>query len=245
MVVFAALSPASAQSRGKAPATSPPRTTPDLPVTPLAPSRPGTRLALLITSEAGRTDFESALARQLAAAGDGVLILDARAYFGATKTPARAADELGALVRRYGAVWNRSRLLVVGNSRGADIAPFVANRIPVDLKERLDGVVLIGPAGRASFSLNLRDVVGTRTRPTDLPVMPELERLRGVPLVCSYGRAEHQPFCTRVDSTLAAIVVRDGGHKLGGADAAIIAKLIADRVRADSDSRGAPPPNKP
>ena len=201
-----------------------------IPVTAVAPARAGTRLVLVISGEAGRTDFEASLARELSAGGSGVLILDAKAYLSSAKTPARAAAEVEEAIRRYGKVWNRSRVVIVGNSRGADIAPFIANRLSQDLRAQVDGVVLLGPAGRASFELSLREAVSKRPRPTDLPVRPELERLRGTRLLCAYGRQESDSFCTRVDSSLVHVVMRPGGHKLAQADATDIAKLIQAEV---------------
>jgi len=203
---------------------------PPLPLTPIAPARAGTRIVVLITGEAGRSDFESALGRELADSGSGVLILDAKVYLSTAKSPARAASEVEEAVRRYAKVWNRPRIVLVGYSRGADIAPFIANRLSADLKAQVDGVVLLAPAGRASFELTLRETVTKRPRTTDLPVMPELERLRGTTLLCAYGRQEMGAFCSRVDSTLMHVVVRGGGHKLAQSDGKSIAKLIRERV---------------
>lgn len=203
---------------------------PPLPLTAVAPARAGTRVVVLITGEAGRTEFETALARDLADSGSGVLILDTKAYLNTAKSPSRAANEVEEALRRYARVWNRPHIIIVGYSRGADIAPFIANRLSADLKPMVDGVVLLGPGGRASFELTLREAVTKRPRTTDLPVMPELERLRGTKLLCAYGRQETAPFCARVDSTLMRVVVRGGGHKLAQGDGKSIAKLILDRV---------------
>jgi len=201
-----------------------------LPITAFAPGGLGTRVILLITSEAGRTAFESALARELAARGSGVLVLDAKAYLSSPKSPSRMAAESEETLRRYAKVWNRPRVVIVGYSRGADVAPFIANRLSAELKQQLDGVVMLGPAGRASFEITLRDAVTRRPRPTDLPVRPELERLRGTRLLCAYGRQEPAPFCSRVDSTLMHVVVRSGGHKLAPDDGKAIAQMIVERV---------------
>jgi type IV secretory pathway VirJ component len=137
---------------------------------------------------------------------------------------------VGEAVRRYERVWNRQRLVVVGYSRGADIAPFVVNRLASDLHANVDGVVLLGPAGRASFEMTIREVVGAKARATDLPVMPELERLRGTPLVCAYGKEERGSFCSRVDSTLIRVVARDGGHRLAAADTKVVLKIMSERL---------------
>ena len=202
-----------------------------MPITAVAPGRAGTQLVMMVTGEAGLTEFEEALAQALATTGDGVLLLDSREYLRAARSPAQVASAASATIQRYAQTWNRQRLVLVGYSRGADVAPFIANRLSKPVRETLDGLVMISPSGRASFELTLRDVVRLRPRATDLPVMPELERLRGTRLVCDYGGNERAAFCTRVDSTLARPVVRSGGHDLHAADGAQIARLITELVR--------------
>lgn len=228
-LVAALMACAPASGAQKAPA-KPPTAPPPFPITAVAPSKAGERLVFIITGEGGKTDFETALARDLSADGAGVLIFDSRAYLASAKTPARTAAEVEESVRRYAKVWNRERLVVVGNSRGADLAPFIVNRLSHDVHDQVDGVVLLGPQGRASFQVTLREVVGAKPRATDLPVMPELERLRGTRIVCAYGRDERGSFCSRVDSTLIRIVARDGAHRLAAADSKVIAKILAEKL---------------
>jgi type IV secretory pathway VirJ component len=195
----------------------------------VAPGKAGERLVFVITGEGGRTPFEATLASDLAAAGSGVLVLDAKAYLATARTPDEAAREVEATIRRYATEWKRPRLVIVGHSRGADIAPFVANRLATDLRQQLDAVVMLDPGGRATFALSLRDVVSKKPRPTDSPVMPELERLRGTRVICAYSRQEPAAFCPRVDSTLVRVVLRSGGRTLRSADSRPIAQLITER----------------
>ena len=202
---------------------------PPLPITAVAPGTAGERLVFVITGEGGRTPFEATLASDLAAAGSGVLVLDAKAYLATARTPDEAAREVEATIRRYATEWKRPRLVIVGHSRGADIAPFVANRLATDLRQQLDAVVMLDPGGRATFALSLRDVVSKKPRPTDSPVMPELERLRGTRVICAYSRQEPAAFCPRVDSTLVRVVLRSGGRTLRSADSRPIAQLITER----------------
>ncbi|MCC7195298.1 MAG: hypothetical protein IT356_07075 [Gemmatimonadaceae bacterium] len=209
-------------------AQPPPATVP-LPITAVAPAARGTRLVLIITSESGRTAFEASLARALSTDGDGVLVLDARSYLSKARTPDGVAADVDATIRRFETQWSRDRLVIIGYSRGADMAPFIANRLDSATRAKLGGVVMLAPAGRATFEITLRDVIGGPPRPTDLPVMPEMERLRGTPMVCAYGREERRPFCARLDSTLAQVVVRAGGHRLSGQDGRAIAQMIAAR----------------
>jgi type IV secretory pathway VirJ component len=224
--VVAALSLAALPTRAQPPAAG----AAALPVTAVAPAATGSHLVLVITGEAGRTAFEASLARALAAEGDGVLVLDSRSYLSRARPPERVAADVGAAIQRYSRSWQRDEIVVVGYSRGADLAPFIANRLDAEVRPRLAGLVMLAPTGRATFEITLRDVMGGAPRPTDLPVMPELERLRGTPMLCAYGREERQPFCARLDSSLVKVVARAGGHRLTDPDGRALARLITERL---------------
>lgn len=222
--ILAALSVAALPTRAQPPAG----VVPALPVTVVAPGGAGSQLVLVISGEAGRSAFEASLARALAAEGEAVLVLDARSYLSRARAPERVAADVAATIGRYERTWHRDRLVIVGYSRGADLAPFIANRLGAAVRPQLAGVVMLAPAGRAAFEITLRDVIGGPPRPTDLPVMPELERLRGTPMLCAYGREERQPFCARLDSSLAKVVARAGGHRLSDPDGRAVARLITE-----------------
>jgi type IV secretory pathway VirJ component len=197
-----------------------------LPLKAVAPDSAGAQLVLILSGEAGRGPFEDALAAEFARSGAGAVVLDARSYLASAKTADTLASDVATIVRTYGARWHRSELIVVGYSRGADLAPFLANRLPGGLPTRLAEVAMVSPSGRATFELSLRDVVRTRARATDLPVMPELERLRGRAILCLYAGDERMAFCPRVDASLARVVRHPGARRLTADDAVTIARLV-------------------
>jgi type IV secretory pathway VirJ component len=114
----------------------------------------------------------------------------------------------------------------MGYSRGADIMPFVANRLPIDARARVGLLALLGLSGRASFQFHWIDILRDSHRPTDLPVAPELERLRGTRILCVYGDDEKDSACRGIDRTLAIPVERDGAHRIYGSDAPDLARTI-------------------
>jgi type IV secretory pathway VirJ component len=104
--------------------------------------------------------------------------------------------------------------------------PFVANRLPTDAKERVGLLALLGLSGRASFQFHWMDILRDSRRATDLPVAPELERLRGTRILCVYGDDEKDSACRGIDRTLAIPVERDGAHRIYGSDAPDLARTI-------------------
>jgi type IV secretory pathway VirJ component len=200
-----------------------------LPVTAERPVGDGNDLAFFITGDGGYTSADRAFARALAARGVAVLVLDARAYLRHHRSPERVAADAGRILRTGVARWHRDHIVLVGYSRGADIMPFVANRLPADLQPHVALVALFSVAPRASFEFHWRDLLFDTRRATDLPVLPELEKLRGTPILCAYGADEREPMCPTLDQSLAHVVVREGRHRLDERTA----RLLADRVLAE------------
>jgi type IV secretory pathway VirJ component len=192
----------------------------DLPLTEVPPrgGAPATgTVAVLLTGDGGWAELDRAVSASLAAHGVGVVGLDARAYLMRRRTPEEATADVARVARAYLARWSGmgndgGRLLLVGYSRGADLMPFVASRLPADLKTRVRLVALLGLATAANFQFHWSDVVKDTRRPDDRAVAPELAKLRGMRLLCVYGADERDSGCRDADSTLVTRVARPGGH---------------------------------
>jgi len=177
-------------------------------------------LAVLISGDGGWTDVDRNLAASLAATGVAVVGFNARAYLSRKRTPEQTATDLTRVIRYYMTRWNRSRVMLVGYARGANLAPFVANRVPDDLRRQIALVGLLGPARRASFEFHWTDLIAETSPATGLPIAPELERLRGVTVLCIYGRGDRESLCRGADTTIMRVQPRDGnGHYARDANA--------------------------
>ena len=201
---------------------------PTAPVSEFPSSVAGSRLALILTGDAGPTAPVRDLARVLARAGLPSLAVAPEAD---RASPARAGVAIDQLLRDHLARWDRQHVLVIGYARGAGMAPFVANRIGRDLRSRIDGLVLVGLAPRVSFRRRWGDRWRRGPRPTDLPVLPELERLRGIPVLCLYKEGEDgDAFCSSLEPGLVHREVRpilEDGETEGTA----VARRVLDFVR--------------
>jgi len=210
-----------------------PRRSADVAALPLV-ERPATgddpRLAVLLTGDGGFVAADNSMAAALNRRGISVVGFDSRNYLSTPRTPEVASGDLARVIRHYTAAWNRPRVLVVGYSRGADIGPFMVSRLPEGLRARVALVALIGPGPAANFHFHWIDLASRVVRPDDLPVEPELEKLRGIPMVCIYGRDDHDAICPRLDPTLARSVERDAGHRVVASDAEdVVAQLLGRR----------------
>src|SRR5574341_182050 len=57
--------------------------------------------------------------------------------------------------------------------------PFVVNRLPKALLDKLCLLVLLGPSATAQFEFHLTNWLSETAAPNGRPVLPELEKLRG------------------------------------------------------------------
>jgi type IV secretory pathway VirJ component len=195
----------------------------------------GRTLTLLITGDGGWAALVKGVTRALGENGMPVVALDARRYLSSPKTPEQTAADVARLLRWYLRAWHRDSVVLLGYSRGADLVPFVANRLPADLASRVRLVAMFAPSTTASFEFHLIDLLEDVQRPTDVPIRPEIERLSGTPLLCVYGEEEKRSLCPTLPPARAQVVARPGGHHFGG-DRAALARLILTAL-GDTSSR--------
>lgn len=192
-----------------------------------APTRGDSTLVVFLTGDGDWAQIDAGIADVLRRAGMAVVGLKARSYLqGHDRTPDGTARDVERIARWYGAAWHRPRLVLVGYSRGADMLPFVATRLAPDVRARLSLLGMYGLARAASFKFFWSDIVTDKQRPTDLPVAPELARLRGVPMFCVYGADETDSGCRDADPALVQRIARDGGHHFDKDYAALGALVV-------------------
>jgi type IV secretory pathway VirJ component len=141
------------------------------------------------------------------------------------------ARDTQAILDRYATAWHRDRLVLVGYSRGADLAPFVVSRWPDAMRRHLALLALIGFADHASFEFHWQDVLYDVRRSTDLPTRPELERIRGVRVLCVYGKGEKDSLCPSLDPATVRVARHPGGHVLDATSGAAVADLVTNAAR--------------
>lgn len=201
----------------------------DLPLVEVAaPAPSGHRLALVMSGDGNWAHFIRELSDTLANRGIPVIGLESRAWMKHPRTPDELATDMERVLRYYLNAWSADDFIIVGFSRGADFAPFLANRLPADLRSKLRGVALFSPTLAASFEFHFEDLVRFVSRKTDLVTEPELAKLTDVPVLCVYGTDDKQTLCRSLPPGRVEVVERDGGHRLHGAGE--LADLVLDRM---------------
>jgi type IV secretory pathway VirJ component len=204
----------------------------DLPLNEV-PATSGTSqtFALFLTGDGGWASLDRGVAAQFAAKGISTVGFDSRSYFWHARTPGETAADVARVLRHYLAAWNKSQILLVGYSFGADVLPFVVNRLPPELRSRLVALTLLGVETTASFEVHVADwLPGVASRGAALE--PEMLTLGKLPVQCIYGAGERGTLCPHLDATRVTVERIGDGHHFGRDYT-----LIADRILAFAQAK--------
>jgi len=209
----------------------------DLPLVVKPVGGPSDLLALVMSGDGNWASFVSAFADGLVERSIPVVGLESRTYLRHPRTPDEVVADMERVWRHYVKAWQVERILVIGYSRGADFAPFVVNELSPDLRVRIVGVGLFSPTKMASFEFHLTDLIKYRPRPTDVPLVPQIEALESLPVLCVYGVRDRSSLCPLLDSRRAKVVPLDHGHRLGDPSGQVVLLLDALGLAATSRAR--------
>lgn len=182
-------------------------------------------LAVFLSGDGGWVGLDREVGEAIASHGIPVVGLNSLRYFWTLRTPEETAQDVAAIIRHYLAVWNKEKVILIGYSFGADVLPFVANRLPEDLRARIDRVALIGPSRSAQFEFHLSDWF-QGTSDDSHPTLPEVQRLQGQKVLCIFGKSEDESLCPSLPPSLAEQIPLPGGHHFDGDYPAVAAKVL-------------------
>jgi type IV secretory pathway VirJ component len=166
-----------------------------------------------------------------------VVGLNALQYFWDAKDPEGAGRDLGRIIAYYSEAWHKPKVALVGYSLGADVLPFMINRLPAEQRKQVVATALIGASTAVDFQFHVGDWFGDDGGA--LPVLPEANRLGNQQLLCVYGTDEAGgSLCPLLDQQKFRVAALPGGHHFGG-DYQDLATLIMQHARSPMDGGGA------
>jgi type IV secretory pathway VirJ component len=189
-------------------------------------------LAVILSGDGGWVAVDREMAAAFAREGVAVVGWNLRDYLHRARTPDETAHDLTRVLTHYLAAWHLERAVVVGYSRGADLAPFMVSRLAADLRQRIVLVAFLGPSEWAGFQFHLIDLISDKHRASDLPVRPEVVKLRGMQMLCIYGRGDRGAICPTLDPTLAQPIAHEGGHRVTAHEGRFMAEIILRALKS-------------
>ncbi|HUJ14967.1 MAG TPA: AcvB/VirJ family lysyl-phosphatidylglycerol hydrolase [Thermoanaerobaculia bacterium] len=175
------------------------------------------RLAIFLSGDGGWRPVDRKITTVLTKNGVAVVGFVTPPYYATRRTAETSACSLADLIRAYQQRWNKQKFILIGFSRGADVLPFMINRLPPDLRSSIDLVALLGPEPTINFEYHpFWSILRYVRHPPLFEVQPEIESLRGLNVLCVYGEREKDSLCPTLDPSQFRILREKGGHHYAG-----------------------------
>ncbi|MGE6264559.1 AcvB/VirJ family lysyl-phosphatidylglycerol hydrolase [Aeromonas media] len=216
-----------------------------LPAVAAQPSRVGTDLGLVelpvaeassapmvvfMSGDGGWAALDKGLSAELQRHGMPVVGWSSLSYYWKKKTPEQATADLVRILSDYQSRWGRQRWLLVGFSFGAEIVPFVINRLPQAYRNSLVGAVMLSPSTASDFEIHVSDMV-VHDKAGSYPTLPEVKAIKSLPLLCVQGADDDSPvkLCPHLQQQNVTTVTLPGSHHFDD-DYGVLYRSIADRL---------------
>ncbi len=181
---------------------------------------------MILTGDGGWAEIDQQISAVLSANGMPVIGFNSLRYYWKPRTPEGATRDVARVVAHYLHEFSLSRVVFIGYSFGADVLPFVVNRLPAEQQRAIDGIVLIGPSKLAIFEIHLSAWLPWIT-PEGMPLAPELANLDAHSLFCIHGSDEQHSSCPDLAAAGARVEEMSGGHHLGGQYQEVANRILA------------------
>ena len=191
---------------------------------PVPPAARTDTMAIILTGDGGWADLDKHIAAGMTARGIPTVGWNSLRYYWAPRTPDGAAADLGRIIRHYMSQWSVNRVILVGYSFGADVVPFLVNRLPSGLLPHVRSVALLGLSETAEFEFHLSDWIGHGGR-SPYRTVPEAERLT-VPVLCVRGADQDDSACRSLKGIRIASREVGHGHHFSGDYAQLVDMIV-------------------
>jgi len=193
--------------------------------------------AVMISGDGGWAGLDQSVSGELAAHGVPVVGLNSLKYFWHARTADSTAADVTRIIEQYAARWHKKRVLLVGYSFGADVMPFVFNRLPAATRARVASMSLLGLGPAATFEVTVGEWLPGADDKGD-PVVPEISRMPAIPLLCVMGSGEKGSSCPNLQTPNVTVRQIGDGHHFSGLAPDIVAAIM--NVAAARAGGGAP-----
>ena len=196
------------------------------------PPRAGLGVVLLSGDMGLNTGLSPKVARRLAAAGWPVLGINSLTFAGDHRTPPQVRALIADATSRLLAQPGVTRVVLIGQSFGADLLHVGLAGLPPRARDRVALVILSVPTDTIYLYAGLLEYFEWGT--PDLRPLASASLLDWAPVTCIRGAAETASLCPQLTRPNVRTVTLPGGHNLNRDDAALFAAMrdaIADHRR--------------
>jgi type IV secretory pathway VirJ component len=169
-------------------------------------------IALLISGDGGWYAFEQLIANHLAKLGIPTIGLDSKKYFWKRRSPEETAGDIATTLNFYSKKWGKDRYILIGYSLGAEIVPFIVNRLPEEIKLKVISSVLLSPEINTDFEIHISNMLGMGNHQNTYNVVDEIIKMQAVPTLIIFGDGEKSKVQGLLTGTSVKIRIIPGDH---------------------------------
>jgi type IV secretory pathway VirJ component len=169
-------------------------------------------VALLISGDGGWYGFEQNISNYLSDNGIPTVGLDAKKYFWKRRTPEETAEDIALSLTYYAKEWGKENFMLIGYSLGAELVPFILNRLPEGMKTKTKSAVLLSPATTTDFEIHISNMLGMGNHKNTYDVIEEIKKNQKVPILIILGEGEKSEVPELLNGTSVKVNKIPGDH---------------------------------
>lgn len=195
-----------------------------------------TPLVVFMSGDGGWAALDSGVSKQLRLRGYSVLGWNSLTYYWQKKSPEQVTADLVILLNHYLPAWKKQQVMLIGFSFGAEIVPFVINRLPPAVRRRIMGAVMLSPSTSSDFEIHVSEILSS-SKMGQFPTQPEVSRITDIPQLCLYGTQDDDPelLCPKLKQANVTNIPLAGGHHFQD-DYPLLTRLILQGLAPSSSA---------
>jgi type IV secretory pathway VirJ component len=132
------------------------------------------------------------------------------------------------LLNYYGKEWGKTKFTLIGYSQGAEMIPFIVNRLPDNIKSNIVLAVMLSPETMTDFEIHISNMLGLGSRQNKLDVINEIKKMKDTPSLCIFGENEKNPVPRLLQDSPVKIALIPGDHHYKSNESLIV-KTMKDK----------------
>ena len=115
-------------------------------------------LIIYVSGDGGENTFSTDIVSNFNTQGYPVILFNTLKYFWRKKDPSQAAADFEKVITHYKNELNRSKIWLIGYSMGAEVLPFIYNRLSSQTQALINNIVFISPAEKTDFEVHVSNL---------------------------------------------------------------------------------------
>ncbi len=180
-----------------------------------------------LSGDGGINKFSSSLCDALNKKGFDVVALNSKSYFWDKKTPEQTTIDVNNYLSKKLVGRKNQQVVMIGYSFGADVLPFILNRLPKELNDKILVSFLLASSGNTDFEIHMSDIFGGNTK-RSMDVVTELNKLTDDKIVIISASDDGHLELNKITLNRYTHEVLPGGHHFDGDTDEIVKVILND-----------------